>query len=628
MNILPQELVKIIIVSKPSALRDTCQEFRKLFKESVRSLTVKSDDIIDFDDVERCVKTLPRLSSLTLIHSEWKLDWILREDLLTGFLQSMIGLREITLENMTLESLSPLTSLRRLREIDVADVIDGSSFAALVDLGELRTLVWAPPSLSKMRECMEGIGKLSQLKSLYVYEEEDDILIEDDYIDSLSDLVSLETLHLGKTGIRDFSSLGKMKNLRDICFKKIKYVDDGVLPSVTPLAALTSLTSLLFQTLRVYEEGLDLSPLSTLTGLKILDVDNSSVGVESALDGLTGLEVFRVEGIELFVDIPRMSRMFSSSLSNLCQVRLSTYLYDDDRFDDAQLEQFVPLLDSFRNLDKLATLEIFGYPIVSTSLPPMRHLTRLVIRRAQGFDMFKPTVMCRLMNLQELCIHDCPSFTKVSFGYNVNTALKKLNLAGNENLECIRGLRHKTSLHSLDLSGCSKIRDFFYLYYIHNLRHLDLSNTMFKNLASLSSLRELRELHVVDSKIDSVVGIELLKNLEVIDLSHNAIVEFKASSWDHLLRLDLSYNSIERVDDMDVRMPNIETLSLRRNRLIFVGDLRGICPNVKDLDHLGNQGIRNCNSHELHSLKKIDLSVNNIIDVSERSIHPYARVTL
>ena len=632
MNILPQELVKIILSKRSAALQDACKEFRTLYKESVGSLTVDSDDI-DFDDVERCAKTLPCLSSLSLIHSEWKLDWILREDLLAHLSQSTIGLRKIALRNMTVETLTPLASLRRLTEIEVADVIESTSFAALTDLGELRTLVWVPSRQSRTTKDMEGIGKLSQLKSLYIYEEEDDNLIEDidlmiveDDIEWLSGLVSLETLHFDFPSIRDFSSLGKMNNLRDICLKKITYLDlDDDVRSVMPLAALSALTSLLLQNHPLHYEGSDLSPLSTLTRLKILDVD-LGVGVESALAGLSGLDVFRFGE---FVDIPRMSRMFSSSLSNLCTVRLSTHFYDDDEFDDDELEQFVPLLDSFQNLDKLNTLEISGYPIVSKSLPPMRHLTRLVIERAQGFDMFRPTVMCRLTNLQELCIHDCPMLTHISFGYGVNTALEKLDLSGNENLEDIRGLRHMTSLLELDLGGCYKVREFHHLNSLSRLRRLDLSKTMIKSLVPLGSLRELRELRIVGSKIDSV-DFKLLTNIEVLDLSHNAIVGFETSS-EHLRRLDLSDNCIERVN-MDVKMPNLESLSLRRNRLRYFGDLAVICPNVEYLDlswnHLGNQGIRNLNSRELHRLKKIDLSVNNITDTLKHTIHPYARVAL
>ncbi|XP_054262570.1 uncharacterized protein LOC128986300 isoform X2 [Macrosteles quadrilineatus] len=133
------------------------------------------------------------------------------------------------------------------------------------------------------------------------------------------------------------------------------------------------------------------------------------------------------------------------------------------------------------------------------------------------------------------------------------------------NLDALRGL---TNLKVLNLSNNNLTTFPWYGLMADTLEVLDLSDNLFVEIRpELSTLKALRELYLSNNKIMSVeeAPLNLLPNLEVLDLSHNVLVNGNFASLKKLSQLNLDWNFM-RLMNTNAQLPSQPlTLKLASN---------------------------------------------------------------
>lgn len=123
---------------------------------------------------------------------------------------------------------------------------------------------------------------------------------------------------------------------------------------------------------------------------------------------------------------------------------------------------------------------------------------------------------------------------------------------------------------------------------------LDLRGRGIEDLSGIGNFIGLRELHLDDNRISSLIPLKDLRNLQVLTLSNNLIDDGSPlESLVHLKELDLSYNSGLRDINFARSLVELKKLNLRQC------DLR----NLKPLRHL--KSLRYLNLHSNPNIKSI-----------------------
>jgi len=211
-----------------------------------------------------------------------------------GDLRHLLYLEELSITNRTIEDLSFLEGMSRLKSLDLS----GCTVSA--DLGILKTL----PALEKltMRGC--SISSLSFLEGAPALKHLD---LSSNAIGNLAPLASvptLQTLNLRDNAVADVSALSGMAELKELD------LGENVLTSIAPLAACTRLTSLdvsenrltdlaavrsltaLTSLLAEKNQITDCSPAAACTELRKLDISNNQITDITSLSTLTKMTEF------------------------------------------------------------------------------------------------------------------------------------------------------------------------------------------------------------------------------------------------------------------------------------------------------------------------------------------------
>ena len=141
------------------------------------------------------------------------------------------------------------------------------------------------------------------------------------------------------------------------------------------------------------------------------------------------------------------------------------------------------------------------------------------------------------------------------------------------------GLAHayvRLDIHDRDITDINILNCFIHL------RYLDISGNRLKDISSLSSLTHLLTLKADKNELASA-QLEKLPYLQIANFANNKIVDIKGIEHPLLESLNLSFNNIYEVTDLDPSaLPRMTTLELRNNRLITTNGI-GVLSNLQKL---------------------------------------------
>ncbi|XP_052875257.1 receptor like protein 26-like [Gossypium arboreum] len=313
-----------------------------------------------------------------------------------------------------------------------------------------------------------------------------------------------------------------------------------------------------------------------------------------------------------------------SSLGNLTKI---TYL----SFSNNKLEGQIP--DVFGNLNKLTTLD-FSDCNFSGQLPPsMFNLTQLTYLdlSSNRLEGPLPIHVTGFQNLKDFILTDNLLTGGVPSWPFTLPSLEYLNLSNNSLTGPINQIQKPNSIQVVDLADndihCEIPSSFFCL---SKLTQLDLSSNNLSGVIRSDMLLKLESLETLDLSTNNFSGVinldvpSKLKNLTEVNLSNNKLRQFPSflqsakslgsifkwepEGWEQLIDLNLSNNSLTRLEQLPGK--NILILDLHSN--LLQGPLSASPPSlqeflISDNKLTGEIPPSICNLTSLHIL---DLSQN------------------
>ncbi len=353
------------------------------FKSDVTELDLSSRNLTDISVLAKCTKLTKldlrdnQISNLDALSGLASLDWLCLwnnevEDV--AALLPLSGLRYLDLDGNNVTNLAPLRSLEKLEELWLSDN-DPKNLNALTALTELKRL-----GLKSIDLTEEDVGVLCQLTSLkeLVLEKNE---IAADWLDSLEralpecTITHDEPYFLFKVGETSYKStettaiVAPAAGLKTLAglehFSKLVTltVNDNELFDLSPLAELDKLQNLTLGNLTGGGTGnlyTDLTPLSGLTGLRHLILNNCGILDVSALAPLTELTELYLSD-NMLQDVSALSGMTKLNTLSLNYAGLSD-------------------ISALSSLTSLTCLELEGNQIMDLSpLYGLKNLTTLYI---------------------------------------------------------------------------------------------------------------------------------------------------------------------------------------------------------------------------------------------------------
>ena len=281
----------------------------------------------------------------------------------------------------------------------------------------------------------------------------------------------------------------------------------------------------------------DLTPLSGLTHLKVLDLADNNITAISALTGLTNLQTLDLRNNDV-TDTTRLSEM--THLKNL-YVRGNANL--------ESLKQLVKLTEAgtrvdiplprpvtFRDENLAAALQTTLDALPDLALQPGDPIFPEDMAMLTDFDASNPTLGKEIVNLTGL--ETATKLTSLTLNGNEIAsltplarleALETLNLADNENISSISSLARLTALTDLNLSN-NKISSVSSLSRLEALQMLNLADNSISSLTVLSGLSNLTDLNLSNNRITDVLPLQGLSTLRTLNLSGNENLTMEKAS--------------------------------------------------------------------------------------------------
>ena len=447
---------------------------------------------------------------------------------LTG-LETATGLTSLTLSNNAIVDLEPLEDLTSLTDLNLSrnQIVDVSPLEALTSL----------TFLNLQNNQIIDVAPLAELTNLTSLR-----LRGNDNIINLGALYHLADTHGGPTDI-DVPVPGAVTIPDDALAAAVRAAlriapGDPILPDamarLTRLTAsrkgITSLEGLeeagFLETLDVGQnnEISDLTPLSGLTNLKVLDLADNNITAISALSGLTTLQTLDLRNNDV-TNTARLSTM--THLKNL-------YVRGNANLDS--LKQLVKLTAAgtrvditlprpvtFRDENLAAALQTTLDALPDLALQPgdpifPEDMAMLTTFTASGQSIVNLTGLETAINLTSLTLNgnEIASLTPLVRLVKLQT----LNLANNENISSISSLVRLTALTDLNLSN-NKISSVSSLSRLTSLTDLNLSDNRITSVSSLSDLMSLTDLNLSNNSIRDVLPLQGLSSLTTLNLEGN-----------------------------------------------------------------------------------------------------------
>ncbi|CAL6039753.1 Conserved_hypothetical protein [Hexamita inflata] len=149
-----------------------------------------------------------------------------------------------------------------------------------------------------------------------------------------------------------------------------------------------------------------------------------------------------------------------------------------------------------------------------------------------------------------------------------------------------------------------KIEHIYLISFLTNITELSLQNNDISGISSISKLKNLKKLDLSGNRIEDISALQSLPNLIHLNLSCNKLTSYTLA-LPNLVYLSLSYNKLQDKSGLQ-HSPKLESLYLSQTEST---DLRTI-------------------PHQLFCLKQLDLSANNITQISHLSNFIYLQSLL
>ncbi|CAL6064958.1 leucine-rich_repeat domain-containing protein [Hexamita inflata] len=137
-----------------------------------------------------------------------------------------------------------------------------------------------------------------------------------------------------------------------------------------------------------------------------------------------------------------------------------------------------------------------------------------------------------------------------------------------------------------------EIKHIYLISFLDNLTELNLQNNKISDISSFSKLKNLKKLYLYSNCIEDISALKSLLNLTHLFLSSNQLTSYTVA-LPNLVEISLSYNKLQDKSGLQ-HSPKLEILNLFKTETT---DLHTI-------------------PHQLFGLKDLDLSLNNITDIS------------
>ena len=268
----------------------------------------------------------------------------------------------------------------------------------------------------------------------------------------------------------------------------------------------------------------DLTPLSGLTNLKVLDLADNNITAISALSGLTTLQTLDLRNNDV-TNTARLSTM--THLKNL-YVRGNANLESLKQLvkltaAGTRVDITLPRPVTFRDENLAAALQTTLDALPDLALQPgdpifPEDMAMLTTFTASGQSIVNLTGLETAINLTSLTLNgnEIASLTPLVRLVKLQT----LNLANNENISSISSLVRLTALTDLNLSN-NKISSVSSLSRLTSLTDLNLSDNRITSVSSLSGLTSLTTLNLSNNSIRDVLPLAVLSSLETLNLEGN-----------------------------------------------------------------------------------------------------------
>jgi Leucine-rich repeat (LRR) protein len=273
-----------------SNLKDIDESKLEIFPETIAQWY----DNKDLPGTKKSIQSL--LNELERITREKVVNFDTAEDKATVVEKTILELDELAFISKGITDITPLSSLKNLKRLNINQSEDIADISPLSSLVELRDLA-IPCRLADI----EQLKSLTKLEDFTYFGSDTDLR-------SLSSFISLKSLALHTVGsIVDISPLSSLINLENLFLQTNQVIDvsplaslnkltylilfDNQIVDVSPLASLTNLDTLLLQKNQI----VDVSPLASLTNLESLALDENRITDISALASLTKLKFLSIK---------------------------------------------------------------------------------------------------------------------------------------------------------------------------------------------------------------------------------------------------------------------------------------------------------------------------------------------
>ncbi len=171
-------------------------------------------------------------------------------------------------------------------------------------------------------------------------------------------------------------------------------------------------------------------------------------------------------------------------------------------------------------------------------------------------------------------------------------------------------------INKLDLRNCgiTDINDIEGLDSLRDLKDLDLSHNQISKIEGLENLENLKWLCLNDNQISQIKGLENLENLEHLILNNNQITEIKGiEKLTSLINLKLDYNQITEIKGLK-HLRNLKFLNINDNQISEVEGLESLY-NLRILDLKSNFITEIKGLEKLTNLVSLKLDNNQITKI-------------
>lgn len=264
--------------------------------------------------------------------------------------------------------------------------------------------------------------------------------------------------------------------------------------------------------------------------------------------------------------------------------------------------------DTFSGIEKLEILWLDHNNITSLDRRTFTNLPNLLILHLRGnrLQTIDTNLFWHNIKLNELSLND----NNIELlGDNVFDQLQQLEILdiSDNSIENDVLISVNAKMVNLSRSGVS------YLNVGNRVRILDASSNRISSI-NINNARNLGRLNLASNKI-STIDLTNQRNLRFIDLSDNSLTYISFSTNEYLTDVRLSRNYLESIHFRSIQMLEKVDFSSNFLRSIYLGEVF----NLIDLNLSNNLLTSLQNVSQIHSLRYLDLSFNQLADVKTHS---------